>query len=128
MRYDPEELKSIVGKNTYAVWIDMLRELVPDSRTHRLAPMIAGMLQYAANIVEEKYGDDLEEDSVAFLLTNPPDYFDPEEGHELLGVIQHLFDDAGVEYQRYSSRGEGYSIAEDAAYEFIHWYDMPWEA
>ena len=40
MRYDPEELKSIVGKNTYAVWIRMLRELVPDSRTHRLAPLI----------------------------------------------------------------------------------------
>ena len=39
-------LKTVVGQETYDVWVDMLRRLVPEGRTHRLAPMIAGMLQY----------------------------------------------------------------------------------
>jgi hypothetical protein len=28
-------LQDVVGKETYTVWVDMLRELVPDGRTHR---------------------------------------------------------------------------------------------
>ena len=53
-------LKQIVGQKIYTVWVEMLRQLVPDGRTHRLAPLVAGMLQYAANIAYEKYGDNYE--------------------------------------------------------------------
>ncbi len=28
--------RAVVGADTYAVWVRMLRELVPDGRTHRL--------------------------------------------------------------------------------------------
>lgn len=119
-------MQSIVGEKTYSVWLEMLRELVPYSRTHRLAPMIAGMLQYAYSLAEEKYGDAPEEGSVADVLLNAPEYFDPESAYELVQIIEGLFEDAGVEYQRYNSRGDGYSIAENALYEYIHWYDMPW--
>lgn len=62
------------------------------------------------------------------MLLNAPEYFDPEAAYELVQIIEGLFEDAGVEYQRYNSRGDGYSIAENALYEYIHWYDMPWEA
>ncbi len=31
-------LKTLVGDNTYAVWIEMLRNLVPASRTHHTVP------------------------------------------------------------------------------------------
>ncbi len=49
-------LKDVVGQPTYDVWVDMLRRLVPDGRPHRLAPMIAGMLQYAYLVASEEYG------------------------------------------------------------------------
>jgi hypothetical protein len=32
-----QSLQTIVGQETYTVWKKMLRELVPDGRTHRLA-------------------------------------------------------------------------------------------
>lgn len=39
-------LDAVVGPDTYSVWVNMLRALVPQGRTHRLAPLVAGMLQY----------------------------------------------------------------------------------
>ena len=63
-----ESLKTIVGRETYTVWIKMLRELIPDGRTHRMAPIVAGMLQYAANIAYEKYGDEPGEGSAVHSL------------------------------------------------------------
>src|SRR6266478_3536549 len=44
----------VVGADTYKVWVRMLRELVPDGRTHRLAVMLAGMLQYAVVMAAAK--------------------------------------------------------------------------
>ena len=38
-----------------------------------------------------------------------------------------FFKDAKVQYSRINSRGQTYSIAEDAYQEFVHWFDMPWE-
>ena len=61
-------LKTLVGQPTYDVWVDMLRRLVPEGRTHRLAPMIAGMLQYACLIAHEEGSDEAEEGSAASIL------------------------------------------------------------
>ena len=123
------KLKNIVGECTYKVWIDMLRKLVPEGRTHRLAPLIAGMLQYAMDIAYENYGDAPPEGSVAYDLLMASEIYDPSEASELLSeVLNHLFEDAGVTHERVSSQGDEYSIATSAIYEFIHWYDMPWEA
>ena len=123
-----ESLKTIVGEEMYAVWTEMLRSLVPEGRTHRLAPMVAGMVQYAATIAYEKYGDEPEEGSAAHTLLVASEACGPQEAEGLLGLVKRLFSDAEVEYERVDHRGDGYSVAESTIYEFIHWYDMPWEA
>jgi hypothetical protein len=38
-----------------------------------------------------------------------------------------LFRDPSVRFRRVNRRGDAYSIAEDAASEFLRWEDMPWE-
>jgi len=122
-------LQDVVGPRTYAVWVDMLRCLVPDGRTHRLAPLIAGMLQQAA-IIANAYEDEYRvEETAADTLRKAEEADDPEEVNALLlGMIDRFFADAGVFYQRTSARGEEYSIADEIVYKYFHWYDMPWEA
>jgi hypothetical protein len=121
-------LKDVVGQEVYDLWLDMLRRLVPDGRTHRLAPMIAGMLQYAAEVSIQKFGDEPEEGTTAYCLLGADEIWDPDEAGDLQDLVAQLFEDAGVEYERVNSRGAGYSVAESVIYEYIHWYDMPWEA
>jgi hypothetical protein len=121
-------LKQVVGQKTYSVWVEMLRQLVPEGRTHRLAPLVAGMLRYGSDIAYQKYGDNPDEDSVAQVLFSASDVYDPAEAQELSKLVEQLFADAKVSFDRVSSRGDEYSIIESAIYEFIHWYDMSWEA
>lgn len=122
-------LETLVGKQTYAVWAKMLHCLVPDGRTHRLAPLVAGMLQYAATVAYEQYGDNPEEGTVAHSLFVASEAYDSDQAAELLfDMIQQLFHDAKVTYKRVNSQGEEYSIADSIIEEFIHWYDMPWES
>lgn len=121
-------LKPIVGEQTYAVWIDMLKQLVPQGRTHRLAVVIAGMLQYASQVASKKSGKNPKEGSVEASLLFA-DEFDIEDGTaELSDIIEQLFDDAQVPYARTSSRGDEYSIIDSAIMEYLHWRDMPWES
>jgi len=42
-------------------------------------------------------------------------------------IVETLFRDAGVKSERFNSRGQSYSISDSAAYEFLTWYNMPWE-
>jgi len=121
-------LKDVVGQKVYDLWLDMLRRLVPDGRTHRLAPMIAGMLQYAADVAAQKFGDEPEEGTAAYCLLGADEIWDLDEAGDLQDLVAQLFEDAGVQYERVNSRGAGYSVAESVIYEYIHWYDMPWEA
>ncbi|MFQ5684473.1 MAG: hypothetical protein ACE5HC_14525 [Candidatus Binatia bacterium] len=119
-------LRTVVGADSYEVWVRMLRKLVPDGRTHRLAVMLAGMLQYAVAVAAVKgYKDD---QSLAASLLEASEATDPSEVEELIhdAVIQ-LFKDAKVRFERRNARGDKYSLAEDSYGEFIHWYDMPWE-
>jgi hypothetical protein len=46
-------LQDVVGEKAYSVWVEMLRTLVPEGRTHRLSVVIAGMLQYTLEIAYE---------------------------------------------------------------------------
>jgi hypothetical protein len=122
-------LEAVVGKETYALWADMLRRLVPEGRTHRLSVVVAGMLQYAYLIALDNVGDDVEEGSVAQALLDSGDGGDPEEvGEYLYDIVDRLFKDAGVKHKRTSARGEDYSIAESALEEYVSWFDMPWES
>jgi len=93
-------LQDVVGKETYTVWVDMLRKLVPDGRTHRLSVVIAGMLHYATVIAENFDEDELEEGSVASSLINA-DEMDPDQiKEELHDVVKKLFRDADVAFDR----------------------------
>ena len=102
-------LQDVVGKETYSVWVDMLRELVPGGRTHRLSVVIAGMLLYALEVAD----GDSEEPSVARSLIDSAETSDPDDVKSLLhDVVTRLFKDAGVTYERTAKSGEHYSIAD----------------
>lgn len=120
-------LQEVVDEDTYSVWVDMLRRLVPDGRTHRLSVLLAGMLQYALTIAENLDEDELEEDSVALSLINANEMAPDEIKDELHDVVKRLFKDADVTFDRVSKRGEPYSIADQAYDEFVRWYDYPWD-
>jgi len=119
-------LGTVVGADTYEVWVRMLRELVPDGRTHRLAVMLAGMLQYAVAMAAAKGHRDKR--SLAASLLEASEATDPSEVEELIhDAVVQLFKDAKVRFERRNARGDKYSVAEDSYEEFIHWFDMPWE-
>ena len=119
---------AVVGTETYDVWLRMLRELIPDGRTHRLSVMLAGMLQYAVAMAAANVEREEEERSLASSLLDAAEVSDPSEVKDLIhDAVVQLFKDAKVRYERTSVRGDKYSLAEDTYEEFIHWFDMPWE-
>ena len=118
---------AVVGADTYEAWVRMLRKLVPDGRTHRLAVMLAGMLQYAAAMADSRE-DEEDEGSLAASLIEATEVSDPSEVEDLIhDAVVQLFKDAKVRFERTNARGDKYSLAEDSYEEFIHWFDMPWE-
>lgn len=120
-------LQDVVGKEKYLAWVDMLRELVPHGRTHRLSVVIAGMLRYATGIAEKLDEDKLDEESVTLSLINANE-MDPDQlKRELHDVVKKLFSDAGVSFDRVSKRGDPYSIADEVYNEYFSWYDYPWD-
>lgn len=121
-------LQDVVGKETYEVWVDMLRELVPDGRTHRLSVIVAGMLLYAVDKSMQIKHRNEEKHSVAMSLIDANEVGYPEHIKELIhDVVDKLFKDAGVKYQRVSKGGERYSIADEIYNEFSSWYDYLWD-
>lgn len=128
VKRDQGNLKELVGGKVYSVWVDMLRRLVPEGRTHRLASVIASMLQYALGVADEKYGSDPEEGSLAYLLCVLSEEADDEAKDLFLPIVEKLLEDSGVKSKRKSARGVEYSIAEAAMQEFVNWYSMPWES
>jgi hypothetical protein len=119
---------SVVGADTYAVWVRMLRELVPDGCTQRLSVMLAGMLHYAAAIAATTQDEDENERSLAASLMEATEVSDPSEVEDLIhDAVVQMFKDAKLRFERTNAGGVKYSLAEDAYTEFIHWYDMPWE-
>ena len=120
-------LQDEVGEEIYSVWVDMLRELVPEGRTHRLSVVIARMLEYAVEKAEKIKHRNEEEHSVAMSLIDAAESGYPDGIKELIhDVVDRLFKDAGVSYERVSKRGEHYSIADEAYNEFASWFDYPW--
>jgi len=121
-------LQDVVGKETYGIWVDMLRELVPEGRTHRLSVVIAGMLQYALDKSAKIKHRNEDEHSVAMSLIDADDAGYPDGAKEFIhDVVDRLFKDAGVSHERVSKRGEHYSVADEAYNEFASWFDYPWD-
>lgn len=105
----------------------MLMRLVPDGRTRRLAPLVAGMLQYAA-IAASDLRPRPAAGSAAASLREAEQTSDPDEACEYLDdVVRRLFRDAKVSADRANARGIPYSIVDEAIAEFVRWDFMPWE-
>ena len=132
MLVNKRSLEDVVGEKTYNVWTDMLRELVPDGRTHRLAPIVAAMLKYSVKLaLEQNDGQPAkaEEGTTAYSLLIAEECNEMERVQsEIDDLTKKLFDDAGVSYRRHNARGEKYSIIEQACFDFINWYEMPWNS
>lgn len=123
-----QNLADIVGTETYAVWVDMLNKLVPQGRSHRLAPLVAGMLHYALAIAEKR--DDKESDTASAVqsILYAAEASGPSEVENYLkDLVKHLFMDAKVKYTRTNARGNNYNILDSVCEEFFDWYNMPWE-
>ena len=121
-------LQEVVGKETYFVWVNMLRALVPDGRTHRLSVVIAGMLQYTFEIAKRFESRNEDEHSVAMSIIDAAESGNPDDIKGLIhDIVAQLFDDASVAYERISKRGDHYSIADEVYSEFASWFDYPWD-
>ena len=120
-------MKEVVGAKIYNVWLDMLKSLVPHGRTHRLSVVVAGMLQYAQEVAYKKAESNSKARKLAESFESAFESSDEEYLDKIIEIVENLFEDAGVRYKRKNRKGESYSIAEEAAYEFLNWENMPWE-
>jgi hypothetical protein len=120
-------MKEVIGAKIYNVWLDMLKSLVPHGRTHRLSVLVAGMLQYAQEVAYKKAESNSKARKLAESFESAFESSDEEYLDKIIEIVENLFEDAGVRYKRKNRKGESYSIAEEAAYEFLNWENMPWE-
>ena len=120
-------LRDVVGDGAYDIWVDMLGELVPDGRTHRLSLLVASMLAYASRVARSG-SDSEDENAPAYRLRAASEGVEDEKAFRLLKpLLEKLFKDAKVKHERVSSKGERYSIAWEATIEFCRWHNYPWE-
>jgi len=122
----PNPLGRIVGKNIYDAWVAMLKALVPGGHTHRLAVVVAGMMLYAASVVDSNDDDEL----VQSLLDTPEDPYDEDPvdvPDALYRAFARLFKDAGLTFRPTRARGHDDSILEQAYVEFNRLNDYPWD-
>ena len=120
-------IKAVVGSKNYSVWLEMLKRLVPNGRTHRLSVVVASMLQVAYEIAQEREESNAKARKLSSIFESAFEH-DEENGIEpLLKITEQVFKDAGVGCKRVNRKGQGYSIAEEAIHQFLNWDAMPWE-
>ena len=120
-------IKDVVGSKNYSVWLEMLKRLVPNGRTHRLSVVVASMLQLSYEIAQEREESNAKARQLFSIFESASEH-DEENGIEpLLKITEQVFKDAGVGFKRVNRKGQGYSIAEEAVYQFLDWDAMPWE-
>ena len=123
-----EEFKEIVGAQLYAAFLSMLTEIGPDARTHRISVVIAAMLRFARSVLPADCEDGTLAQALVTLEEEPYNVDEESEAYEMvIDLIDELCDEAGMSNLRESSRGESYSIADNAIAEYTGWYNMPWE-
>lgn len=120
-------IKDVVGSKNYSVWLGMLKRLVPNGRTHRLSVVVASMLKFSYEIAQEREESNAKARKLSSIFESAFEH-DEENGIEpLLKITEQVFKDAGVGFKRVNRKGQGYSIAEEAVYQFLNWDAMPWE-
>jgi hypothetical protein len=123
-----KEFKNIIGNKSYSTFLDMLKAIGPDARTHRISVVIGAMLRFACN---KCIFDGLDGKICHALITIDNEPFlvaERTDEYEILSeLIDNLCKEASMANYRESARGESYSIAENAIAEYASWYNMPWE-
>ncbi|OFZ49041.1 MAG: hypothetical protein A2381_15665 [Bdellovibrionales bacterium RIFOXYB1_FULL_37_110] len=96
-----------MDKNTYQVWIDMLRAIGPSARTHRISVVVASMLQYAYEIYLKRMDNNEKNELGEIMLTAFETGYD--EAQEWLSpVVKTLFMDAGLKMDLVSELPQKY--------------------
>ncbi|OED41581.1 hypothetical protein AB833_09445 [Chromatiales bacterium (ex Bugula neritina AB1)] len=121
-------IEAVVGKKVYSVWLDMIHRMVPSGRTHRLSVVLASMLQYTQEIAYEKSNGNAKARNLSNIFDESHENYAEGDTSELLKLAESILKDAKVKYKRTSTRGHGYSIAEEAVNHYLHWDDLPWES
>ncbi len=123
-----EEFKEIIGDTAYAIFIQMLKSVGPDARTHRISVVIAALLRFALNTGAAHDDEGTLGEALLSLEEEPHLADEQSEEYEIIAdFIDKLCNEAGLQNERESSRGVLYSIAEDTIREYVAWYNMPWE-
>jgi hypothetical protein len=123
-----EEFKEIIGDKAYVTILQMLKDIGPDARTHRISVVIAAILRFTLSNCAAHYDEGTLGYAILALEEEPCLADEQSEEYELLSdFIGELCEEAGMRNQRESSRGESYNIAESSIAEYIAWHNMPWE-
>src|SRR3989344_2153586 len=97
-----KDIEILVGKDTYAVWLDMLKDLVPHGRTHRISVVVAAILQCIMTKVDEE-----SKNPVAVALTLAWEGYGTEEAFDpVINIVEKLFQDAKVRSKRTNARDQ----------------------
>ncbi len=123
-----KEFELIIGKRMFSAFIEMLKEIGPDARTHRMSVVIGAMLRFARDRLPGEFEDGSLAEALLRIEEEP--YLASEESGESLRLqelVESLCEEAGMQNQRETSRGMPYSIAGSAIREYANWYNMPWE-
>ena len=115
-----KEFKKIIGDTSYATVIQMLKDIGPDARTHRISVVIAALLRFALNTSTKDYDEGTLGEALIALDEEPYLADELSEQYDLISeLIDKLCDETGLRNKRESSRGESYSIAENAIREYV---------
>ena len=123
-----DQFKEIIGDQHFPSFFAILKDIGPEARTHRISVVIASMLRFAVNQLPADCEDGSLDQALLTLDEEPCLVHEQSDEYEMVfDLIDGLCNDAGMINERQSSRGEEYSIAENAILEFVAWYNMPWE-
>ena len=123
-----DEFKEIVGDQHFSSFLALLKEIGPDARTHRISVVIASVLRFAVNQLPPECEDGSIAQALLALDEEPNLAHEQSDEYEMVfDLVDGLCSEANMMNERESSRGEGYSIAENVILEYVAWYNRPWE-
>lgn len=115
-------IEAIVGSEMYTAWIDMLKILGPDGRTHRLSILVASMLGYTHQVSIRKKTPLTESFEMAFSSGTYEKVLS-----ELYPFVCDLLTKSQIKWERVNAKGQRYDLAEESVRHFFLWRQMPWE-
>ena len=123
-----DEFKEIVGDQHFSSFLTLLKEIGPDARTHRISVVIASILRFAVNQLPPEIEDGSIAQALLVLDEEPNLAHEQSDEHEMVfDLVDGLCSEANMMNERETTRGEGYSIAENVILEYAAWYNRPWE-